>query len=74
MKTLFYIVRKETNGRSLWIEDESDLLSARNRLHELEAIWPGKFQIVNAVSEQAVSNDSVVAADSRNRHGHRTPV
>lgn len=35
MKTLFYIVRKEANGRSLWIEDQADLPEAPDLLPEI---------------------------------------
>jgi hypothetical protein len=68
------IVRKE-GGKLLWLEDATDLDSAKSRIWELTSFWPGEFQVMDQqnhrlVAENKGSQQVSVAGPRRNLDKH----
>ena len=51
----FDIVRKVNEQALLWLEEASDLESAKSRIQELASVWPGEFDVMDGCSHQAVA-------------------
>ena len=51
----FDIVRKENEGKLLWLEDAPDLESAKARIEELASFWPGEFEVMDQQAHQTLA-------------------
>jgi len=51
----FDIVRKELEGKLLWLEDAEDLASAKARIQELASFWPGEFDVMDQQTHQTLA-------------------
>jgi len=60
------IVRKETEGRRLWLEAAEDLGSAAARIRELTSFWPGEFEVMDQDNHQLVATIEVRAHSVEN--------
>jgi hypothetical protein len=51
----FDIVRREREGKLLWLEDAEDLASAKARIQELASFWPGEFEVMDQQTHQTLA-------------------
>jgi hypothetical protein len=51
----FDIVRRELEGKLLWLEDAEDLASAKTRIQELASFWPGEFDVMDQQTHQTLA-------------------
>jgi len=50
----FDIVRRELEGKLLWLEDAEDLASAKARIQELASFWPGEYEVMDQRAHQTL--------------------
>ena len=62
----FDIVRRENEGKLLWLEDAADLESAKARIQELASFWPGEIEVMDQQSHQTLAK-VVAPSDARSR-------
>ena len=57
------IVRRENQGRLLWLGDVEDLENAKSRIKKLASFWPGEFAVLDqqthgVLAEVVISPDA----------------
>jgi hypothetical protein len=62
----FDIVRKESEGTLLWLEDAADLESAKARIQELASVWPGEFDVMDQQAHQILAK-VIAPSDAQSR-------
>ena len=71
----FDIVRRERQGKLLWLEDAEDLASAKARIQELASFWPGEFEVMDQQAHQTLAKVIATSdAQFENRELHSTAI
>jgi hypothetical protein len=69
----FDIVRKENEGKLLWLEDAPDLESAKARIQELASFWPGEFAVMDQQAHQTLAKVSAPSDGQTSKAVHSPP-
>jgi hypothetical protein len=56
LTSTFDLVRKDVHGDPIWIDSATDLGTARLRLTELAAHFPGEYFVFDQTSRRVVAN------------------
>ena len=57
------IVRRENQGRLLWLGDVEDLENAKSRIKKLASFWPGEFAVLDQQTHRVLA-EVVISPDA----------